>query len=46
VTIGTIEEKIDKLLTDKQALSEDLIQSSQWITELGDDELRDLLTFG
>ena len=46
VTIGTIEEKIDKLLSDKQALSEDLIQSSQWITELGDDELRDLLTFG
>lgn len=46
VTIGTIEEKIDKLLSDKQALSEDLIQSSQWITELGDDELKDLLTFG
>lgn len=46
VTIGTIEEKIDKLLSEKQALSEDLIQSSQWITELGDDELRDLLTFG
>ena len=46
VTIGTIEEKIDKLLADKQALSEDLIQSSQWITELGDDELKDLLTLG
>lgn len=46
VTIGTIEEKIDKLLSDKQALSEDLIQSSQWITELGDDDLRDLLTLG
>lgn len=46
VTIGTIEEKIDKLLSEKQALSEDLIQSSQWITELGDDDLRDLLTFG
>jgi SNF2 family DNA or RNA helicase len=46
VTIGTIEEKIDKLLSDKQALSEDLIQSSQWITELDDNDLRDLLTFG
>jgi len=46
VTIGTIEEKIDKLLADKQALSEDLIQSSQWITELGDDDLKDLLTLG
>lgn len=46
VTIGTIEEKIDKLLADKQALSEDLIQSSQWITELADDDLRELLTLG
>lgn len=46
VTIGTIEEKIDKLLADKQALSEDLIQSSQWITELADDDLKELLTLG
>lgn len=46
VTIGTIEEKIDKLLADKQALSEDLIQSSTWITELADDDLKDLLTLG
>jgi SNF2 family DNA or RNA helicase len=46
VTIGTIEEKIDKLLADKQALSEDLIQSSQWITEMADEDLKDLLTLG
>lgn len=46
VTIGTIEEKIDKLLADKQALSEDLIQSSQWITELADEDLKELLTLG
>ena len=46
VTIGTIEEKIDKLLADKQSLSEDLIQSSTWITELADDDLKDLLTLG
>ncbi|AYC30754.1 DEAD/DEAH box helicase [Paenisporosarcina cavernae] len=46
VTIGTIEEKIDKLLIEKQALSDDLIQSSNWITELPDDDLRELLTFG
>lgn len=45
VTIGTIEEKIDKMLIDKAALSEDLIQSSQWLTELSDHELDDLLSF-
>ncbi|WP_369354326.1 DEAD/DEAH box helicase [Lysinibacillus capsici] len=44
VTIGTIEEKIDKMLVQKSALSEELIQSSQWLTELEDQELRDLLT--
>ncbi|KOP78000.1 helicase [Lysinibacillus sp. FJAT-14745] len=43
VTIGTIEEKIDKMLAQKSALSEELIQSSQWLTELADDELRDLM---
>lgn len=45
ITTGTIEEKIDTLLTEKQALSEDLIQSSQWITELKDEEILDLLSF-
>ncbi|WP_341323871.1 DEAD/DEAH box helicase [Solibacillus sp. FSL H8-0523] len=43
VTIGTIEEKIDKMITMKSALSEELIQSSKWLTELGDQELMDLL---
>ncbi|MGE7998531.1 DEAD/DEAH box helicase [Lysinibacillus sp. NPDC093190] len=43
VTIGTIEEKIDKMLAQKSALSEELIQSSKWLTELEDDELRDLM---
>ena len=46
VTIGTIEEKIDKMLKEKAALSEDLIQSSQWLTEISDNELDDLLSFG
>ncbi len=46
VTIGTIEEKIDKMLEEKAALSADLIQSSQWLTELSDSELDDLLSFG
>lgn len=46
VTIGTIEEKIDKMLAEKAALSAELIQSSQWITELSDSELDELLSFG
>ncbi|GGA21106.1 DEAD/DEAH box helicase [Psychrobacillus lasiicapitis] len=44
ITIGTIEEKIDKLLEEKQALSEELIHSSQWITEMSDADIKDLLT--
>lgn len=44
LTIGTIEEKIDTLLEQKQSLSDELIHSSQWITELNDDELTELLT--
>ncbi|MEK4228371.1 DEAD/DEAH box helicase [Solibacillus sp. FSL H8-0538] len=43
ITIGTIEEKIDKMITMKSALSEELIQSSQWLTELQNDELFDLM---
>ncbi|TQR21190.1 DEAD/DEAH box helicase [Psychrobacillus vulpis] len=43
ITIGTIEEKIDKLLVEKQALSEELIHSSQWITEMSDTDIKDLL---
>ncbi|WP_313236834.1 DEAD/DEAH box helicase [Sporosarcina ureae] len=45
VTVGTIEEKIDEMLVEKAALSADLIHSSQWLTELNDRELEDLLTF-
>ncbi|SKA94229.1 DEAD/DEAH box helicase [Sporosarcina newyorkensis] len=45
VTVGTIEEKIDQMLVEKAALSADLIHSSQWLTELNDRELEDLLTF-
>ena len=45
VTIGTIEEKIDKMLEEKAALSDDLIQSTQWLTELSDTEIDDLLSF-
>lgn len=45
VTIGTIEEKIDQLLEEKSSLSSDLIQSNEWLTELSDAELDDLLSF-
>ncbi|MGI2327714.1 DEAD/DEAH box helicase [Planococcus sp. YIM B11945] len=45
VTIGTIEEKIDALLTQKQTMSDQFIQSSQWMTELSDNELKDLFTY-
>ncbi|RAZ69533.1 DEAD/DEAH box helicase [Planococcus maitriensis] len=45
VTIGTIEEKIDSLLTQKQSMSDQFIQSSQWMTELSDDELKELFTY-
>lgn len=44
ITIGTIEEKIDKLLVEKQSLSEELIHSSQWITEMSDNDIKELLT--
>lgn len=46
VTIGTIEEKIDRMITEKAALSADLIQSGAWITELTDEELNDLFAIG
>ncbi|AOV08810.1 DEAD/DEAH box helicase [Sporosarcina ureilytica] len=46
VTIGTIEEKIDKMLEEKAALSADLILSNQWLADLSDNELDDLLSFG
>jgi SNF2 family DNA or RNA helicase len=43
ITIGTVEEKIDKMIALKSALSEELIQSSKWLTELDDTELMDLM---
>lgn len=44
VTLGTIEEKIDKMLQEKMELSDELIQSSRWITELSDEELESLFS--
>lgn len=45
ITIGTIEEKIDKIIEMKSSLSNELIQSSNWLNELKEEELYDLLTF-
>ncbi|MEC5188021.1 SNF2 family DNA or RNA helicase [Geobacillus thermodenitrificans] len=44
ITTGTIEEKIDEMLEQKQALADVITEGETWITELSDDELRDLLT--
>ena len=45
VTSGTVEEKIDTIITQKQKLAEDVISVSSgenWITEMSNDELIDL----
>jgi SNF2 family DNA or RNA helicase len=43
ITLGTLEEKIDELIERKQVLNEQIIQSDHWITELSNEELRELL---
>ncbi len=47
ITEGTIEEKIDAMIEEKQKLAGDIIASSgeNWITELSNDELMELFTF-
>lgn len=44
ITTGTVEEKIDEMIEMKQALNEQLIQSDTWITELSNEQLRELFT--
>jgi SNF2 family DNA or RNA helicase len=45
VTIGTLEERIDDMITRKQSLNEQVVgHSENWITELSTDELRSLFT--
>jgi SNF2 family DNA or RNA helicase len=45
VTAGTLEEKIDLMLEDKRGLADRIVGAGEtWITELGDDELRRLVT--
>jgi SNF2 family DNA or RNA helicase len=43
-TAGTLEEKISELLERKRALADAVVGTGEtWLTELGDDELRDLV---
>ncbi|MBS4206772.1 DEAD/DEAH box helicase [Bacillus sp. FJAT-50079] len=46
ITTGTLEEKIDLMLEKKQALNEEIIRSDQWVTELSNQDLRDLIALG
>ncbi|HEY8340279.1 MAG TPA: DEAD/DEAH box helicase, partial [Egibacteraceae bacterium] len=44
VTAGTLEERIAEVLEGKRALADSVVGAGEaWITELGDDELRDLV---
>jgi SNF2 family DNA or RNA helicase len=44
ICAGTLEERIDELIESKLALAESVVGSGeQWLTELGTDELRDLM---
>ena len=46
VSAGTVEEKIDRVLQDKQALADLTVGSGEdWLTQLADEELLDLLAF-
>ncbi|WHY73388.1 DEAD/DEAH box helicase [Fictibacillus enclensis] len=42
ITLGTLEERIDEMLESKKELSEKVITSENWITELSTQELREL----
>ncbi|WP_053073757.1 DEAD/DEAH box helicase [Bacillus sp. LL01] len=44
IATGTLEEKIDAMIESKQALNDQIITSEGWITELDNEDLRDLLT--
>ncbi|GGD97167.1 DEAD/DEAH box helicase [Paenibacillus nasutitermitis] len=45
ISLGTLEERIDEMLENKQQLSDNVITSSEgWITELSTDALKDLFT--
>lgn len=43
IATGTLEEKIDEMLENKQSLNDEIITSENWITELSTTELKELL---
>ena len=45
ITIGTLEEKIDEMLEKKQQLNENIVSSETWLTELTQEELKELLVY-
>jgi SNF2 family DNA or RNA helicase len=45
ICVGTLEERIDELIESKKALAESVIGLGEaWLTELGTDQLRELVT--
>jgi SNF2 family DNA or RNA helicase len=47
VCVGTVEERIDAMLTSKQQLADLVVGTGEnWVTELSTDELRDLMRLG
>lgn len=43
ISTGTLEEKIDRILEEKQLLSDEIIKGDHWLTELENDELYKIL---
>jgi SNF2 family DNA or RNA helicase len=47
VTLGTFEEKIDEMLKSKTELANLAVQAGEkWITELSNQQLKDIFAFG
>ena len=45
VCAGTVEEKVDRMLAEKRALAAKIVGAGErWVTELGNDELRELFS--
>ncbi len=45
MTLGTLEERIDTMLDEKQRLAESIVGSGEtWLTELDDKAFRELIT--
>lgn len=44
ICTGTLEEKIDQMIDQKQALNDEILTGENWITELSTDELKELVS--